>query len=586
MSEQESRLDLEAMRHTAAHVLAAASQKLRPETRLGVGPAIDDGFYHDIDVDQNYTEEDLKALEKQMKKIQAQNLPITHRMVSKDEARQMFANDPFKLELIDEIPEEEVGISDMGDGFFITLCRGGHVPSTKDIGHFKLTRLAGVYWKGDESRQQLQRIYGVLFPTKEELDEYLKNLDEAKKRDHRKLGQQLDLFTFSPLVGPGLPLFTPRGTIIREELQNFIYAIQAKHGYQRVSIPHLAKPDLYKTSGHWDKFADDIFHVTGKNDNKFVIKPMNCPHHTQVYAGKPRSYRDLPLRYSEVTMMYRDEQAGQLQGLSRVRSITIDDGHVFCRPDQIEQEIDIIMSMIDEFYSAFDFELSFRLSLSDPAKPEQYLGDRSIWDQAETALRDVLMRKGVTFTETPGEAAFYGPKIDFVARDSLKRDWQLATIQLDFNQPHRFGLTYTDESGNEMEPVMVHRAITGSFERFMSILLEHYAGSLPVWLSPTQTVILPIADSHKEFAEKVALLLKEQGIRAEVDDRSLSVGKKIREAEVMRVPVMLVVGDKEIEANSVAVRTHGNNDQGVQSVETVVQAIVTTAQQRKQSLEL
>lgn len=573
--------ELNKMRHSAAHVLAAASQQLKPETRLGIGPATEDGFFHDIDVDERYTEQDLKKLEKKMLEIKKMDLPITQKQISKDEARQLFKNDPYKLELIEDIEGDTVGISEMGDGFFITLCEGGHVSSTGNIGEFKLTRLAGVYWKGDETKPQLQRIYGIAFPTKKELKEHLALLEEAKKRDHRKFGKELDLFTFSEIVGSGLPMFTARGTMIRNEIQQFIRSLQKEHGYEEVTIPYLAKPDLYKTSGHWDKFRDDIFHVTGKNNAEFVLKPMNCPHHTQIYASKKRSYRDLPQRYCEVTQMYRDEQAGELAGLTRVRSITIDDGHVFCRLDQIEQEIDIIMTLINQFYDVFDFELSFRLSLRDPMQKERYLGDDAVWDSAEEALRKVLTNKSIAFTEMLGEAAFYGPKIDFIARDSLKRDWQLATIQLDFNLPQRFNLTYTDEKGAEKHVVMIHRAISGSLERFMAILLEHYAGNLPLWLSPIQVAVLPISDDQNTYAEKVKEELIKANIRTSLDDRSESIGKKIRDSEIQKVPVMLIIGKKEVEAQTVSVRSHKNGDEGSKKLLEVMEQLREQIEKRQ-----
>ncbi|MDP3996900.1 MAG: threonine--tRNA ligase [bacterium] len=560
--------NLATMRHTAAHMLAAASTKLRPETKLGVGPAIDDGFYHDIDVDQNYTDADLAGLEKEMAKIKRMDLPIKQREVSKNEARKIFVHDPYKLELIEEIPGDTVGVSDMGDGFFVTLCGGGHVASTGKVGFFKLTRLAGVYWKGDEKNKQLQRIYGVLFPTKKELGDYLAMLAEAKKRDHRKLGKLLDLFTFSPLVGAGLPLFTPRGAMIRRQLEEFIQSLQEPRGYQRVTIPHLAKPALYETSGHWDKFKDDLFHVTGKANADFVIKPMNCPHHTQIYASRQRSYRELPLRLAEITAVYRDEQAGELQGLTRVRSITQDDAHVFCRPDQVQEEVSIIGEIIEGFYRVFDFAPVIQVSLRDPDQPEKYLGTDEVWEKAEKELRRALAGKfeGVPIKDGVGEAAFYGPKLDFMFSDSLNRQWQLATIQLDFNMPERFGLKYMDQDGLEKTPVMIHRAIAGSLERFMAILLEHYAGALPLWLSPVQVKMLPISDEQNEYAASVQGELVKSGLRVEVDDRSESIGKKIREAQNMKVPVMLIVGKKEVEAETVAVRWREKGDAGTKKV--------------------
>lgn len=548
-----------AARHTAAHVLAAASQQLKPETRLGVGPAVENGFFHDIDVDENWTEEDLPVLQKKMEEIKKMNLPIKQRKINKEEARELFKNDRHKLELIEEIAGDKVGVSDMGDGFFVTLCEGGHVKSTGDIGYFKLTYLSGVYWRGDENKPQLQRIFGVQFPTKKELDEYLGLLEEAKKRNHRKIGKKLDLFTFSPLVGAGLPLFTPRGTIIRRELECFLQLLQEPYCYQSVLVPHITRKVLYEKSGHWDKFHEDLFHVKGKSGDDFVLKPMNCPHHTQIYAARQRSYRDLPLRYSEVTTVYRDEQAGELQGLTRVRAITQDDAHVFCRSDQIEQEVSSVLDILNQFYKAFDFRLTPRLSLRDPKQPQRYLGDDKIWQRSEDVLRELVKKRKMKVIEQEGEAAFYGPKIDFIATDALKREWQLATVQLDFNMPSRFGLTFTDADGKEQTPVMIHRAVMGALERFMAILLEHYAGALPLWLSPTQAMVLPISDEQNEYAQKVSGELREKSIRTEIDERSESIGKKIRDAEIMKVPVMLIVGKKEMKAGEVSVRGREGN---------------------------
>lgn len=565
MNHDFSQEQLNAMRHTAAHVLAAASVRLKPETRLGVGPAIDDGFYQDIDVDENWTGEDLQALQKEMEKIRDQDLPITQYEMSKDEARELYRHDPYKTELIDELPGDKVGISDMGNGFFLNLCRGGHVASTKDIGHFKLTRLAGVYWRGDSSKPQLQRIYGVLFPTDRELKEHLKNLDEAIKRDHRKLGKLLDLFTFSPLVGAGLPLFTPRGTMIREQLVQFIRSLQEPRGYQLVSIPHLAKQELYKTSGHWEKFHNDLFHVKGAHD-EFVLKPMNCPHHTQIYASRKRSYRELPLRFAEVTTVYRDEQAGELAGLTRVRSITQDDAHVFCRPDQIQSEIEAILDIAEEFYAKFNLALTFRLSLWDSTHPERYLGTTETWEHSQDILRQALRSQARSFTEAAGEAAFYGPKIDFMALDSLRRTWQMATVQLDFNMPKRFALTYSAHDGSEQTPVMIHRAISGALERFIAILLEHYAGALPLWLSPVQVSLLPITDHQMGYTQEIAVCIRDAGIRTEIDSRSETIGKKIHDAQTQKVPLMLIIGKKESETKTVSVRSRDKGDAGTHTL--------------------
>ncbi len=580
MSQDVTEDQLKKMRHTAAHVLAAASVALRPETRLGIGPATEDGFFHDIDTDENYSLEDLTRLEEKMREIQKMDVPMKHYKVSKDEARELLKDDPYKLELIDGIEDEMVGISEMGDGFFKTLCEGGHADSTGQIGAFKLTRMSGVYWKNDESKPQLQRIYGILFPTQEELDNHLAMLEEAKKRDHRKIGKELGLFTFSKLVGPGLPLFTPKGTAMLEALKRFVEELHTEAGYERVTIPHLARPDLYRTSGHWDKFKEDLFHARGKHEEEFVVKPMNCPHHTQIFAAETRSYRDLPVRYAESTTVYRDEQAGELQGLTRVRSITQDDGHVFCRPDQVADEISRIMGMVDKFYKTLSLNLSFRLSLRDPSQSEKYLGTDEIWKTAEEALRKALQEKDIKFSEAKGEAAFYGPKIDFTAHDSLGRAWQLATIQLDFNMPARFGLTYIDENGKQQTPVMIHRAIMGSYERFLGVLIEHYAGVFPFWLAPVQVIILPISDGQLEYARKVQAQLQAVGTRTELDERSESIGKKIREAETKKIPMMLIIGKREAEAGTVSIRSREQGDEGTKQIAEIVSELSDRSKQR------
>lgn len=402
-----------------------------------------------------------------------------------------------------------------------------------------------------------------------------------EKPDHRTIGKKLDLFAFSPLVGSGLPLFTPRGTIIREELSDFISELQEKRGYQRVTIPHIAKSDLYKTSGHWEKFREDMFHVRGKRNAEFALKPMNCPHHAEIYAARKRSYRELPIRFAEMSTVYRDEQQGELQGLSRVRSITIDDGHVFCSPEQMPEEMMAIMDMVDEFYKTLNMQLTFRLSLRDPKQPEKYLGTDEIWETSENALRDVLNKKGVAFTEELGEAAFYGPKIDFTAKDSLGRTWQLATLQLDFNIPKRFTLTYTDEDGNAQTPVMIHRAITGSLERFIAILIEHFAGALPLWLSPVQVRVVSVSESANKYADEIKTLLHKEHIRTEVDVRDLTVGKKIREGEEERIPVLAVVGERESKQHTLAVRLHGGKDEGAKPVDEVIASLTKAIQERE-----
>lgn len=554
---------LEHLRHSAAHLLAAAILELWPEAKLTLGPAIEGGFYYDIDFGGTPpSEKDLPKIEKRMQKILPTWPEFTQREVTPEEARELFKNNLYKLELIDEIVSRGEPITLYQAGTFEDLCRGGHVDEpSKILQNFKLLSLAGAYWRGSEKNAMLTRIYGTVFATKEELENHLALLKEAKKRDHRKLGKQLDLFTFSDFVGPGLPLFTPRGTIIREQLISFIQSLEEKRGFQRVTIPHLTQPALYKTSGHWDKFKDDLFHVQGRSD-EFVMKPMNCPHHTQLYASRPRSYKELPVRFAEVTMVYRDEQAGQLQGLTRVRSITQDDLHLFCRPDQLEQEMAMVLDIVNEFYKAFNLSLLFRLSLRDEQHPEKYLGSNKVWQTAQNILRTVLKKRGADYFEAEGEAAFYGPKIDFIARDSLGRAWQMATMQLDFNMPARFELTYTNKKGEEQTPVMIHAALSGAIERFIGILLEHYAGNLPLWFSPTQVAVLPISDDQTDYAQSVAACLEEAGLRVEIDGRVESISKKIRQAELMKVPVMVIIGKKEIAENTVAVRSHKDGDRG------------------------
>lgn len=575
-----SSVELDTLRHSAAHLLAAAVTTMWPDAKLAIGPAIPNGFYYDIAFSQPLAPADLERIEKTMHDLAKGWQEFTHREVSAAEARDIYKDNPFKLELIDEIVARGEKITLYTVGEFTDLCRGGHVKTpAKTLKHFKLLSLAGAYWRGDEKNAMLTRIYGTAFASKQELVDHVRQLEEAKKRDHRKLGKQLDLFVFSPLVGSGLPLFTPRGTTIRVELEKYLQSLQKPLGYEQVTIPHLAKGELYKTSGHWDKFKENLFYVKGRDD-EFVIKPMNCPHHTQLYGSRQRSYRELPVRFAETTTVYRDEKAGELLGLARVRSITQDDAHVFCTPEQLGEEITTVFSLIRDFYSVFDFKLEPHLSLRDPAQPEKYLGDNSLWDKAEAQLVTSLDAAAMEYQRDEGEAAFYGPKIDFVAHDSLGRTWQLATIQLDFNMPSRFGLTYKDETGSDQMPILIHRAITGSLERFMAILLEHYNGHLPLWLSPTQVAVLPISDDQLEYAKGIERELVAAGVRAQLDDRGLSIGKKIRESEVMRVPVMFIVGKREVEGAVVAVRSHANGDEGSQNTSTAIQNVVTAISER------
>ncbi|QQR61310.1 threonine--tRNA ligase [Candidatus Uhrbacteria bacterium] len=569
-------------RHSAAHVMAAAIKRAFPEAKLGVGPAIESGFYYDIDIGRPVTPEDLKLIEKEMQRIQKENPAFTREEVSLDDAIKLFSelDQTYKVELLNDLktkgttkvsaeeaqdvdPQNVGVITIYRTGDFIDLCRGPHVTEAREIGAWKLNKVAGAYWRGNQENAQMQRIYGLCFETKDQLKEYETMMAEAEKRDHRKLGAELDLFTFSPLVGSGLPLFTSRGTILRQNLTDFIWELMQPYGYERVMIPHIAKTDLYKTSGHWDKFEDDLFHVSSKKtDEAFVLKPMNCPHHTQIFASKPRSYRDLPIRMSEVTTVYRDENTGQLQGLTRVRSITQDDAHVFCRADQVKDEALAIYRIAEAFYAGFGMSFHrVRLSVRDPAHPEKYLGEGHVWDAAEKALAEVMQSVGRDVEIGEGEAAFYGPKLDFMTKDAIGREWQLATIQLDFVQPERFGLEYVATDGTHQRPVMVHRAILGSVERFMGIMIEHYAGAFPLWLAPVQVGILPVADRHIDFANELAKELRAQGLRVEVDASTESVGKKIRNAEKMKLPRMLVVGDKEAEGGPLTVRVRGEADQ-------------------------
>ncbi len=573
---------IEVKRHSAAHVMAAAIKRLFPEVKLGIGPVIDFGFYYDIDIGRPVTKDDIKSINKEMRKIISENPAFTKESLALDEAITLFETlgQDYKVELLRDLkekgttkvtPEEaqDIDPQNVGEvtlyrtGDFVDLCRGPHVTEAKDIGVWKLHKIAGAYWRGNAENAQMQRIYGLCFNTKEELDAHLRMLEEAEKRDHRKLGAELDLFTFSQLVGSGLPLFTSKGVIIREEITKFIWELMQPYGYERVWIPHITKSDLYKTSGHWDKFEDDLFHVASKKTHDdFVLKPMNCPHHTQIFASRPRSYRDLPIRMSEVTTVYRDENTGQLQGLTRVRSITQDDAHVFCRLDQVEDEVLNIYRIIEAFYKGFDMPIErIRLSIRDLDAKEKYLGEDSVWDEAERTLATVMDGLGRSVEVGEGEAAFYGPKLDFMTKDAIGREWQLATIQLDFNQPERFGLEYTDEKGEKQRPVMIHRAVLGSVERFMGVAIEHFAGRFPLWLSPVQIMLLPVADRHVEFARELANAWRTHGIRVEIDETTESVGKKIRGAEKQKVPRMIVLGDKEVDGGPLQIRVSGEEDQ-------------------------
>ncbi len=578
---------IDTQRHSAAHLLAAAVLQLHPDAKLGVGPAVDNGFYYDFETKEPITDAHLKEIEKRMKKLIGRDVTFVHKEISLDEARALFpqSTQPYKAELIDDLAADgETTVSIYTSGDFTDLCKGPHVHSSKQINPdaFKLMRVAGAYWKSDETRAQLTRVYGVSFATKEELTAHLHMLEEAKKRDHRKLGKELDLFTFSDLVGAGLPLFTPKGTLLRDLIVDKIQGLQKNYGYQKVTIPHITKKDLYETSGHWAKFGDELFKVTGQSDQEFVMKPMNCPHHTQIFAAHKRSYRELPLRLMETTTVYRDEQAGELLGLSRVRSISQDDGHVFCAPEHIAAEVSGIIDVIRAFYTSLNMfeEGKYWVSVSvrDPKTPEKYLGDSAQWDDAENILEDIAKKENLPYKRVEGEAAFYGPKIDFMFKDAIGREWQLATAQLDFVMPERFGLRYTDATGTEQTPVMIHRAIAGSLERFLSVIIEHFAGAFPLWLAPTQAVIIPVSEKFADYAERVRAQLSAANLRVTVDNQSDTLGKRIRTAQKEKIPYMLIVGEKEVTDGTVSVRSRDDGDGGTHTVAD----FITTVQQRAQ----
>lgn len=563
MPDPKPKLSLDHVRHSLAHLLAAAVLEEFPNAKLAIGPTIENGFYYDFELPRSLTPEDLAKFEKSMRKLIARNLPFTGEEVTPAEAKKLFAKQPFKLELITEFSEggQKLTVYRTGD-VFTDLCRGGHVRHTEEIpaDAFTLDKIAGAYWRGDEKNPMLQRIYGLAFENKKQLDEYLKLREEAEKRDHKKLGPQLDLFVFSDLVGPGLPLWTPKGTLMRELLDNFVWELRKKRGYVKVEIPHITKKELYQTSGHWDKFKDELFRITTREGHEFAMKPMNCPHHTQIYARRQWSYRELPQRYANTTMCYRDEQSGELAGLSRVRSFTQDDAHVFCRMSQAKEEFEKIWDIVHEFYRAFGLSLRVRLSLHDPVHPEKYLGKPDIWKRAEDMLREIAADKHADSFEGVGEAAFYGPKLDFMAKDSLGREWQVATIQLDMNQPERFDLTCVNEKGEKERIVMIHAAIMGSIERFLSVIIEHFAGAFPVWLAPLQATVLPVSEKFSAYAKKVFDELALAGIRTELSEATESLGKRIRAAELMKIPYVLVVGEKEEKDGAVAVRSRKGDE--------------------------
>ena len=558
--------NLEQMRHTLSHVLAAAVQEIYPHVAFGIGPAIDNGFYYDIDFGKTkISDSDLPKIEKKMRGIIARKLPMTKRIAKKSEALDWARdhNQQYKIELIEDLPEgAEISFYDLGD-MFTDLCKGPHLKNTSEVGAFKLVRVAGAYWRGDEKREMLTRIYGVAFATEEELSDFLARQEEAKKRDHRKLGKELDLFCFSDLVGAGLPLFTPRGTELRELMANYSLSLRGREGFKKVWTPHITKTDLYKTSGHYAKFGDELFMVHSQvSGEDFAMKPMNCPHHAQIFASRPRTYRDMPVRYMEATTDYRDEKTGELGGLSRVRSLTQDDSHVFCRKDQIKDEVKRLVGIVKELYETMGMQ-KLRARLSYRSDEDKYLGDKKLWEMAQHQIKEAAIDNGLDYFEQEGEAAFYGPKIDFMAEDALGREHQLATIQLDFVQPERFGLEYTNNKGEKERPVMIHHATLGSIERFLSVFIEHTGGWFPFWCTPEQVRILTINDKVGDYVSEITSILdkvvldkplKYNELRYTIDDSADSLGKKIKRATEMKIPCVLIVGPKDAEEKIVSVR--------------------------------
>jgi threonyl-tRNA synthetase len=563
--------------HSSAHVLAQALLALYPDCKLTIGPAIENGFYYDADFgDHSITEKELIAIEKKMLEFARQKFQFTMRTSSKAEALAYYQkqNNPFKIELIENLEDGTITFCDHAD--FTDLCRGGHIPQTGIIKAVKLTNVAGAYWRGDETKPQLTRIYGISFPKQKELTKYLEQLEEAKKRDHRKLGKELELFTFSQKVGQGLPLWLPKGAALRERLENFLKKAQAKAGYEQVISPHIGNKELYMTSGHYEKYGADSFQPihTPAEGEEFLLKPMNCPHHCEIYKTKPWSYRDLPKRYAEFGTVYRYEQSGELHGLTRVRGFTQDDAHIFCTPEQLDEEFKKVIDLVLYVFSSLGFE-DFRaqVSLRDPEKPEKYIGSSENWELAEQAILNATKEKNLDYVIETGEAAFYGPKLDFMVKDALGRQWQLGTIQVDYNLPERFDLQYKGSDNEQHRPVMIHRAPFGSLERFVAILLEHTGGNFPLWLMPNQVNILCVSEKYKNYALKVLSFLENHEIRALLDDRNETIGKKIRESEITKTPYMIILGEKEATENNVSLRKHLEGDLGSFNLESLVEMI-------------
>jgi threonyl-tRNA synthetase len=581
---------IQRMRHSAAHVMAEAVQEIFPDAKLAIGPAIEDGFYYDFDLPRPLTPEDLPDIEQRMARIVAGKYPFLRDRWPREMALEYFRDkdQPYKVEIIENLPDAEVGIYQQDT--FLDLCRGPHVENTGQIGPFKLMRVAGAYWRGDEHRPMLQRIYGTAWFNQEELDQYLWRLEEAQKRDHRKLGRELKLFVLSDDLPAGVPMFLPRGETLRYEMENYVRKTQEKYGYQHVWTAHLGKVRLYKTSKHWYTYRDNMFPVMQgeqelSEDEAYVLKPMNCPHHITLYKSQMHSYRELPVRYAEFATLYRYEKAGTLTGLARVRSVTQDDAHVFLRPDQIQEEFDRAVNLTLEVFSTYGLEdYWISLSLRDPLKKEDYVGSDDVWEKAESALRSAVENRGIAYKAVLGEAAFYGPKLDFMVRDALGREWQCATIQLDFVQPENFELEYIGEDGQPHRPVMIHRAVTGSTERFMAMIIEHFAGAFPVWLAPLQAMVIPIADRHNEYANTVLETLKAAGIRAEVDTRGERMNAKVRDAQMQKIPYMLIVGDREAADNAASVRLRTNENLGAKPLVDFVEHVQEIIKTRSREL--
>ncbi|HEA6438790.1 threonine--tRNA ligase [Staphylococcus aureus] len=554
---------LEVLRHSTAHLMAHAIKRLYGNVKFGVGPVIEGGFYYDFDIDQNISSDDFEQIEKTMKQIVNENMKIERKVVSRDEAKELFSNDEYKLELIDAIPEDE-NVTLYSQGDFTDLCRGVHVPSTAKIKEFKLLSTAGAYWRGDSNNKMLQRIYGTAFFDKKELKAHLQMLEERKERDHRKIGKELELFTNSQLVGAGLPLWLPNGATIRREIDRYIVDKEVSMGYDHVYTPVLANVDLYKTSGHWDHYQEDMFPPMQLDETEsMVLRPMNCPHHMMIYANKPHSYRELPIRIAELGTMHRYEASGAVSGLQRVRGMTLNDSHIFVRPDQIKEEFKRVVNMIIDVYKDFGFEdYSFRLSYRDPEDKEKYFDDDDMWNKAENMLKEAADELGLSYEEAIGEAAFYGPKLDVQVKTAMGKEETLSTAQLDFLLPERFDLTYIGQDGEHHRPVVIHRGVVSTMERFVAFLTEETKGAFPTWLAPKQVQIIPVnVDLHYDYARQLQDELKSQGVRVSIDDRNEKMGYKIREAQMQKIPYQIVVGDKEVENNQVNVRQYGSQDQ-------------------------